>query len=178
MGKSDIYEGIDLNECKYLGRGRNGKVYLLPDEKTVIKICRIEKSCIEEYKVLKAAEGSSYFPKVYGRLGKAMFRQYVGGQKLSVYLRKNKLSKELAVSLIGLIEEFKRLGFRRLDIRGEHIYVQEDERVIVIDPAGQIVRSASYPKSMIKELKRQKCIKKFYQILKEVRPDLYKQWKR
>lgn len=178
MSKLNIYGKIDLNECKYLGRGRNGKVYLLTDGKTVIKICRIEKSCIDEYKVLKAAEGSRYFPKVYERLGKIMFREYVGGEKLPVYLRKNKLSRELAISLIGLIEEFKRLGFRRLDIRGEHIYVQKDESVIVIDPSGQIIRSARYPKSMIKELRRQKCAKRFYEILKEVRPDLYRQWKR
>lgn len=178
MSKFDIYEKIDLNKCRYLGRGRNGKVYLLPDGKTVIKICGIERSCINEYKVLKAAEGSPYFPKIYGRLGRVMFREYVGGEKLPLYLKKNKLSRELAISLIGLIEEFKRLGFRRLDIRGEHIYVQKDESVIVIDPAGQIIRSVRYPKSMIKELRRQKCIKRFYEILKEVRPDLYKQWKR
>lgn len=178
MKKFDMYDKIDLSKCRYLGRGRNGKVYLLPDEKVVIKICNIERSCIEEYRVLKIAEGSSYFPKIYGRYGKMMFREYVGGEKLPIYLRKKNLSRNLAISLIGLIDEFRILGFRRLDIRGEHIYVQNDERVMVIDPAGQMVKSASYPKSMIKELKRQKCIKSFYDILKEERPDLYKRWKR
>ncbi len=178
MKKLDISDNIDLSKCEYLGKGRNGKVYLLPDRKIVIKICSIEQSCIDEYKVLKAAEGSLYFPKVYGRYGKMMFREYIGGEKLSIYLKKKKLSRNLAISLIGLIEEFKRLEFRRLDIRGEHIYVQDDESVRVIDPAGQIVKSASYPKSRLKELRRQRGIKRFYNILKEERPDLYKKWKK
>ena len=178
MNKLDIPSNMDLSKCEYLGRGRNGKVYLLPDKKVVIKICSIEQSCIDEYRVLKAAEGSPYFPKVYGRHGKMIFREYIGGEKLPNYLKREKLSKNLAISLIELIEEFKRLGFRRLDIRGEHIYVQDNESVKVIDPAGQIVKSASYPKSMLKELRRQRCIKRFYNILKEERLDLYKKWKR
>lgn len=178
MNKFDAWDSIDLSKCKYLGRGRNGKVYLLPGGNIIIKICQFESSCIDEYKVLKIAENSPYFPRVYGRYGKVMFREYIGGEKLPIYLKKNRLSRNLAINLIGLIEEFKRLGFRRMDIRGEHIYVQDDERVSVIDPAGQIVKSERYPKSMLKELRRQKCIKSFYNILKQERPDLYKIWRR
>lgn len=178
MSKLDVYNNIDLKESKYLGRGRNGRVYLLPDGKTVIKICSIERSCISEYEVLKAAEGSPYFPRVYERIGKAMLREFVRGETLPIYLRKNKLSRKLALNLIGLIEEFKRLGFRRMDIRGAHIFVQEDESVKVIDPSSQIARQQRYPKSMLKELRRQRCSNSFYTILKQERPDLYKQWKR
>lgn len=172
------YESLyELNKFKYLGHGKNGKVYLMPDGK-VIKVCRIETVCREEYEVLKAAEGSPYFPKVYKIIGKAMIRDYVDGEKLPFYIKKYGLSRILAVNLIKLIEEFKRLGFKRLDIRGEHIYVKEDESIMVIDPASHMTWKEKYPRLMIRELRRQKVSKQFYQILKEERPDLYKKWKR
>lgn len=168
---------IDLSHLEYLGHGKNGRVYLMPNGK-VFKICKAEKTCKQEYEVLKVAEGSRFFPKAYERLGRAMVREYVGGENLKIYIKKHGLSKKLALNLIDLIEEFKRLGFRRLDIRGEHIYILQDETVKVIDPAGQIIKRASYPRSMLKDLRRLKVLNRFYEILREVRPDLYRKWKR
>lgn len=169
-------EYIDLNKCKYLGHGRNGQVYLMPDGK-VIKICKKEETCAEEYEVLKTANGSTFFPRVYEKYGKAIIRDFVQGDNLKVYIKKHGLSRNLAISLINLIEEFRRLGFKRLDIRGQHIYVKKDESVMVIDPSSQKVRDAHYPKRMLDDLRKCKVEKKFYKILKEIRPDLYEQWK-
>lgn len=171
---NNLYE---LDNFKYLGHGKNGKVYLMADGK-VIKICKNEKVCREEYEVLKAAEGSSYFPRVYEMIGKVMIRDFVEGEKLPVYIKKYDLSRNLAINLINLIEEFGRLGFIRLDIRGEHIYVKEDESIMIIDPASHMIWKEKYPRLMIRDLRRQRVSKQFYQILKEERPDLYKKWKR
>lgn len=174
MNYKEVYQ---LDKYKYLGHGKNGKVYLMPDGR-VIKICKLEKVCIAEYEVLKAAKGSPYFPKVYSRNGKAMIRDYVDGEILPSYIRKNGLSKTLAINLMNLIEEFRRLGFKRLDIRGAHIYVQKDESVKVIDPASHKTWQEKYPRLMLKQLRKLKVSKKFYQILREERPDLYRLWKR
>jgi RIO-like serine/threonine protein kinase fused to N-terminal HTH domain len=167
----------ELDKFEYIGHGKNGKVYLMPDGR-VIKICKMEYACRSEYEVLKAAEGSPYFPRVYEKVGKAIIRDYVGGEVLPSYIRKHGLSRTLAINLINLIEEFRRLNFKRLDIRGAHIYVKEDESIMVIDPASQTTWKEHYPKLLLRELRRQKVSKKFYQILREERPDLYKMWKR
>jgi predicted Ser/Thr protein kinase len=169
-------EKYNLDEFEYIGHGRNGRVYLMRDGR-VIKVCKFERTCELEYEVLKAAEGSTYFPRVYERIGKAIIRDYVPGEVLPSYLRKNGLSRTLAINLINLIEEFRRLNFIRLDMRGAHIYVKEDESVMVIDPASQSVKPQPYPKALIKELRRQRVLKEFYRILRQERPDLYKGWK-
>ncbi len=166
---------VDFSKCKYLGQGRNGKVYLRPDGKAV-KICEKEEICTEEYEVLEAAKKSPYFPKVYEKSGNIMVREYVNGENLKVYIKKHGLSKKLALNLIKMIEEFKKLGFKRLDMRGTHIYVLKGEKVMVIDPSMQIIKSVSYPRHMIKDLKKLGVLKKFYSVLKEKRPELYKQW--
>ena len=172
------YENLyELNKFEYIGHGRNGKVYLMRDGR-VIKVCKVEEVCRAEYETLKAAEGSPYFPRVYERIGKAMIRDYVPGEVLPVYIKKNGLSRKLAINLINLIEEFRRLNFKRLDIRGAHIYVKEDESIMVIDPASHTTWQEHYPRLMIKELRRQKVSNKFYKILKEERPDLYKKWRK
>jgi predicted Ser/Thr protein kinase len=167
----------ELDKFEYIGHGRNGKVYLMPDGR-VIKVCKMEYSCRSEYEVLKAAEGSPYFPRVYEKVGKAIIRDYVEGEVLPSYIKKHGLSRTLAINLINLIEEFRRLNFKRLDIRGAHIYVKEDESIMVIDPASQTTWKEHYPKLLLRELRRHKVSKKFYQILREERPDLYKMWKR
>lgn len=174
MLNKELYK---LDEFEYLGHGKNGRVYLMPDGK-VLKVCRVEAVCRAEYDVLKTAEGSPYFPRVYEIDGKYMIRDYVGGEVLPVYLKKNGLSIKLAMNLINLIEEFKRLGFKRLDIRGAHIYVKEDETIMVIDPASHTTWKERYPRLLLRELRRQKVSKQFYKILKKERPDLYRQWKR
>lgn len=173
----DFKELYQLDKCNYLGHGKNGKVYLMPNGK-VVKICKSRRICIEEYEVLKAAEGSHFFPKAYCRIDRAMIRDYVDGEVLLKYIKKNGLSRKLAISLINLIEEFKKLGFIRLDIRGTHIYVQKDKSVMVIDPASHSRWKEKYPRLMLRDLRRLKVLKKFYNILREERPDLYKLWKR
>lgn len=169
-------EYIDLNKCKYLGHGRCGKVYLTPDGRAM-KICNKEEDCNEEYRVLKLAQGSEFFPMVYEKSNNIIIREYIEGENLKKHVKKHGLSKKLAANLISLIEEFKRLGFTRLDMRGQHILVKEDESVMVIDPSAQLRKVEKKPRSMLSDLKKCKAERKFFHILKELRPDLYKKWR-
>lgn len=172
-------ENINLDDCKYLGHGENGKVYLMPNGKA-IKICKNEEVCKEEYEVLKIAKKkkSHYFPKIYKRDGNIMIREYVDGKNLREYIKKNGLSKKLAVNLIKMIEEFKKLGFKRLDMRWAHIYVIKNEKVKVIDPSMQLIKEVKYPRRMLKDLKKLGVQKKFYRVLKKKRPKLYHDWRK
>ena len=68
----EIYEryienfDVNLLDCKVLGKGHNGIVYLLPDGK-VIKVCFDIKSCMKEYFILNKIGNNKYFPREIGR---------------------------------------------------------------------------------------------------------------
>lgn len=168
---------IDLKQCSLIGEGNNGWVYLMPDGR-VIKICREIKSCVKEYYILKKVNGSHHFPRVYEQCGNYMIRDYVGGVCMTKYIKKNGLSKNLAVNLIKLIEEFKRLNFSKLDIRCRDLFVQENDFIMVIDPRSSYTRNVAYPRHMMKGLKRLGVLDTFMKVLKEENPGLYKNWRK
>lgn len=176
MGKKgpEVFD-VDLMQCTLLGEGNNGWVYLMPDGKA-IKICKELKSCLKEYYILKNAETSKHFPKVYEQSGNYMIRDFVGGTCADKYIKRNGLSRRLAVNMINLIEEFERLKFTKLDIRCRDLFVQKDESIMVIDPKSSYTRNVKYPRHMMKGLKKLGVLDKFLKILKEEKPALYKKW--
>jgi len=172
---SKKYFEIDLKKCKLLGEGCEGKVYLTP-EGYALKIFKNKKKCKQEYYLLKKVEGSKYFPKVIEIEDNYMLREYVGGKSLEDYLKKNKLSEKLAVNLIELIEEFQRLGFKRLDMAPRHIFVQHGERIKVIDPRKCFTKRIKFPYILLKYLEKEKKLEKFITILIKERPKLAEEW--
>lgn len=181
MDKSDINElyndnfGINLKDCKLLGEGNHGKVYLLTEDR-VIKICRDSKSCIFESFILNRVNGNKFFPRIYDFDEHYIVRDYVGGINLRQYIKRNGLSRSLAIKIIELIEEFESLGFCKLDIRCRDIMVQDDGSLMVIDPKGSFTRRIPYPRHLMKGLKKLGVLENFLHIVWEERPDLYKIW--
>ncbi|KPU43609.1 hypothetical protein OXPF_30500 [Oxobacter pfennigii] len=166
---------IDLRECKFLGEGHNGIVYLLPDGK-IIKIFKKIKNCESEYSILEAVRGSKYFPKVYGSMGNYIIRDYVGGECLKDYIKRNGLDKKVAKNLINLIEEFKKLNFKKLDIRCKDIYVQKDKSLMVIDPKYSFTREKSFPKHLSKGLSKLGVLGDFLEVVRIEKPQVYEEW--
>lgn len=167
--------GLNLSGCKFLGEGHHGKVFLREDGK-VVKICTTAESCKNEYAILKKVDGTKYFPKAYEYNNIYMVRDYVGGQCMKEYIKKNGLSKKLALNVIDLLEEFERLNFTKIDIRCKDIFVQKDESVMVIDPKGCYSRKKNYPSHLMKGLKKARYLEKFLKVLKEEKPILYEKW--
>lgn len=166
---------LDLSKYKFLGKGHNGSVYLMPDGK-VVKICIKPKSCLKEYLILKKVKGSTYFPAAYFLCGNLMIRDYVAGENLKKYIKRRGLSHETALELIKMLEEFKRLGFKKKDIRCKDIYIQKDGRLMIIDPKGSLWREVNYPRHLCKGLEKLSVLNYFLTVLKEERPKLYKDW--
>jgi RIO-like serine/threonine protein kinase len=166
---------VNLLDCKFLGRGHNGAVYLLPEGK-VIKICFDERSCKKEYDILQRIKENKYFPKVYGMCGNYMVRDYVSGEILTHYIKKHGLERELAVKIIELLEEFRRLGFKKMDIRCKDIMVQEDRSLKVIDPKKCYSKERDFPRHLSKGLNKLGVLEDFLEVVKEKRPNVHKKW--
>lgn len=171
----DINEGPDLMFCKYIGEGHNGKIYRMTDGR-IIKIYKDFKAGRKEYSILMSLNGNPHFPKVYECGFNYMIRDYVDGQCLKDYIRKNGIDKVLAMSIINLMEEFKTLNFSKVDIRCKDIFVQNNGNLMVIDPKSTYTRERHYPHKLMKGLSNVNALDTFIQVLKKERPDLYKRW--
>lgn len=164
-----------IKKSDYLGRGNNGVVYLLPDGK-IIKIFNSPKVCKSEYETLVKSRKSEYFPKAYEHGNFYIIRDYVGGVRLDKYLRRNHINRKLTEHIIGLYKDFKKLGYRKLDIRCKDLYVQEDYSIKVIDPKNQYDEKVSYPRHLMRGMEKRGRLEEFLHFLKDVDYKLYESW--
>lgn len=168
---------VNLLDCKFLGKGHNGVVYMLPEGK-VIKICFEAKSCEKEYYILNKVNNNKYFPKVYGMSGNYMVRDYVDGISLKEYIKHNGLNRELCIKIIELFQEFKKLKFSKEDIRCKDIMVQGDGSLMVIDPKKFYSKERDFPRHLAKGLYKLGALNFFISVVKEEKPKLYDQWRK
>lgn len=175
--KERYFKNFDINllDCTFLGKGHNGAVYLLPEGK-VIKICYDFESCRKEYSILKKIGRSKYFPRVYGMMGNYMIRDYVDGITLKKYIKQNGLDRELAIKLMKLLEEFRRLGFKKIDIRCKDIMVQPDGNLKVIDPKKFYSKDRDFPRHLSKGLYKLGVLDSFMDMVEEEKPKLFRKW--
>ncbi len=170
------YLGINLKDCQFIGKGTQGSVYLLPDKKRVIKVYNSVKSCKGETDILLRVQHNPHFAKIYSYSDKCMIREYIGGICIKEYIKKYGFSKNLAINIVKLVESFKADGFKRLDIRFAHIFVQSDETIRVIDPRKVFEKNISYPRSMFQSLQKLGFFSEFMKIVKQEYPMLYEEW--
>lgn len=171
------YSGFDVDKLKLLGQGHEGKVYLLPDSK-VIKVFHNSDSCKRQIDILENVSCSRFFPAVYDYDDYSIVMEFVYGSTLSYYFKKNNIDMHISLELVELIEEFKRLGFTKLDARLGHIYLQQDETIKVIDPRGCYTLVRPYPSSMLRGLKERNVLSDFFACIKPFYPDYYRYWSR
>lgn len=166
---------LDIKECKLLGKGDEGSVYLTP-EGFALKIFSKKKNAEDETEILEKAKDSRFFPKVIFLADNMMLREYVPGENLYEFLNNNGLSYNLSVEIIELIEDFKRLKFKRLNIRNDHIFVNENEKIQVIDPRKTYIKETPYPKDIISILNKLNLFDDFLKNLIKYKPVLLKYW--
>lgn len=129
-----------------------------------------------EYDILKKVEKSSYFPRVIEFKEKYMLREYVGGVLLKEYVKINGISNTLLINLIQLIEEFRELGFWRINYNTKHIYVQSDESLQVIDPRKCYSMKAPQPTKILKLIDKYNETDRFMKALISYKPQLAVEW--
>ena len=99
---------LDIKKCKFIGKGHEGRVYLTP-EGFALKIFYKSKNANDEVEILEKVKNSRFFPNVLFIADKMVLREYISGENLGSYLYKHGLSYNIAVEIIELVEEFKKL---------------------------------------------------------------------
>lgn len=174
--RHNYYCGIDITNLTLIGEGRQGKVYLLPNDR-VIKVFKRKESCEDQLFILQQAYKSNFFTRVYSYDDYSIIIDFVQGVPLNIYLQSNSLSKRLSLELVKLINTFKKMGFTRLDIRICHIFVQADESIKIIDPRGNFRIIEPYPRLMIKGLKKYNASDDFFKLIQPEYKELCLSWK-
>lgn len=165
----------DLKECKFLGEGHNGAVYMLPNG-DAIKISYTRKAFISEYQILQKVNGNKYFPQIREIGADYMIRECVEGELLSAYIKKNGMKKALAINIIDMLKEFNRLKFKKIDIRCRDLFVQEDGNLRIIDPKKCFSKKRSYPRHLSKGLYKLGVLNYFLEVLQEYDLVLFEKW--
>lgn len=166
---------LDIKKCKFLGKGKEGSVYLTP-EGYALKVFHNKKKAEDETDILEKVSGSRFFPTVLFIANNMVLRDYVEGNNLYEYINKNGLSYNLSVEIVELIEEFKHFNFKRLDIRNAHIFVNKNEKIQIIDPRKVFEKNIPYPKEIIKILVNLNVFDKFLEYLLDYNQKLIKYW--
>ncbi|WP_125152917.1 protein kinase [Clostridium rectalis] len=164
-----------LKTAEVLGSGHNGIVYSLPNKK-VIKIFKEKQVCDKEYSILKKTGKSKYFPKTYEQGDYYIVRDYVGGERLDHYIKRRGFRKEIGVSIIKLMKEFKRLKFKKIDIRCKDLYIDSNFKIMVIDPKNNYSKNVIYPRHLMKGLNNLGVLNEFLEVVYEEYNEVYELW--
>lgn len=166
---------IKLNDCEILGSGCEGSVYLTP-EGYALKVFNSIKSAESEANILKNTEDSRFFPKLLLKVSNIVIRECVHGETLYEYLKEHGLSFKVSKELIDLIEDLKILKFKRINIRNAHIFVNNKENIMVIDPRKSYDKVTPYPKDIIKVLLKLNLFDDFIKHVVDYKPELLPYW--
>ena len=165
-----------IRSSDFLGKGNNGVVYRIDTHK-IIKIFNDEEVCKTEYEILKASMHCAPFPKVFDYGDYFIIREFVDGVRLDKYLNHNPLNQKLVISLVDLINNFKELGYKKLDIRCKDLYVQGDFSIKVIDPKDNFDRYMPFPRHLMKGILKRNSIGEFFYYLQKIDNSLYESWR-
>ena len=164
---------------KLIGKGAQGAVFKLAHNRCV-KVYPIKGDKLLEEKVLRTAQGSPVFPKIYEAGENYIVMEYIKGRNLKKYLKKKKeLPDWVCANLLFILHEYKRLHLSRRDARLRHIIVCEKEKTLkVIDHVNTNKVVKEHPLHMLNGLKRLGFCHSFLQYVKQTDKKLYKEWKK
>lgn len=167
-------EGL-FREAEFLGQGNNGIVYKVPENK-VIKVFYEEKVWYDEAYILTRTKRSAFFPKLYEKGRFYIVREMVEGIQLDKYIKKNGLNFELTKNIYEMLEEFKRLKFKKIDSRCKDIYVSNDLKIKLIDPKKYYRRNIEFPRHLMKGFLKLEVLNDFYIYMKQINEEKTREW--
>ena len=166
---------LEIQNCTFLGSGTEGSVYLT-EEGYALKCFKDLNAAKSEEEILNIAKDSVFFPNTILRVSNILIREYVAGENLYEYMSKNGLPYSLSIEIIELIEDLKRLNFKKLNVRNSHTFVTSSGKIRVIDPRKPFTTNMPYPKDIIKMLLKLHLYDKFLKDVIRYKPKLLSYW--
>lgn len=120
-----LYGYINTNQLQLLGKGTQGRVYKIDEEKC-IKVFKRKNYCENEVFTLLISQNDSHFPKLYSYGDNYIIRELIKGIELDKYLLNNSLTPILSNKILELYDAMYRIGFSRLDTALFHIFITDD----------------------------------------------------
>lgn len=167
---------IDKNNLTPIGEGAQGRVYRI-DSSRCIKIYKKEKYRRRELECLQRGAGDPLFPTVHEWGSEYLIREYIDGIPLIEYLRKHPLTEEISQQILSVFHTLERLQFRRLDVRLDHLIINKDARIRLIDPTNLMHMRESHPKRILAGLRSLGMDREFLQFVRKVEPKLADAWR-
>lgn len=171
-----LYGDININQLQLLGKGTQGKVYKIDEEKC-IKVFKRKNYCENEVFTLLISQNDSHFPKLYSYGDNYIIRELIKGIDLDKYLLNNSLTPALSNKILELYDAMYRVGFSRLDTELFHIFITDNEDIKLIDTARAMSKNVVYPTLIINALNDLGYKNQFLSYVKIVRPDILKKWR-
>lgn len=141
-----------------IGEGAFGKIFKVRDSIGAIKAIKISKntsSITREYYIMDKLKSLPSIPKVYdyddweieGRIYHFIVMDYIRGDNLKEYARKNKLSLKIifdvGLKIANFLEDVYKLGFKYTDMKLENILLVNDDCIYFIDFGGVVEKNKS-----------------------------------
>ncbi|WHZ05280.1 hypothetical protein QNH48_11940 [Neobacillus sp. YX16] len=135
-----------------------------------------EEKAEKEFQALQMGAERGITPIVYERRGTYVVMESIQAPTIADYLKNNPLTIELIQKLLGLLDDFKAIGFTRLDHDPAFIFLMPDGSLKVVNlHRHNKLPPKQFPQRMIKGMGNQVTV--FLQYVKEFEPTLYNTWK-
>lgn len=170
-----LYDKIEKKNLEFLGRGTQGSVYKIDNEKC-IKIFKKRSSCKDELHSLLISQSNSCFPRLYSYGENYIVREYIKGIPLDEYLSSNPINDVICHKIIELYLAMRYVGFERLDSALFHIFILSSGELKLIDTAKAMKKKYLYPHIILQGLFELNCKDYFLYFVKENYSDIYVAW--
>jgi predicted Ser/Thr protein kinase len=167
------------NQTSYplIGKGKQGAVFKISLDRCV-KIFAEKERCLNESKVLISAQEAHIVPTVYEVGTNYIVMEYIDAPTLEQYFEaKGFIPEFITMKILFLFKEMKRLNFTRLDAKLRHIFLTNQEELIVIDHANSFLKIDSVPRELFKDLNKFGLSSAFLEQVKIIDPESYLQWR-
>ncbi len=177
-GKQGAIKSEDLISYKLIGRGADGSVFQLTEDRCVKVFGNLQTKALE-LNALQVGQPSTVIPRLYEDGPNYIVMEYVEGISLPQYLKKEKqLPEPIVVKILAMLAELNKVGFDRCDTEVRHILFNENMDIRVIDLKRAFGSVRSTPTKLLKGLKKKGYLEEFLKHVNNLDPGLYKEWKR
>jgi hypothetical protein len=128
----------------------------------------------EEVQAYQLGDKLGLTPKIYGWSPTYVVMEHIQAPTVAEYLANYPITKELTQSLLQLLEDFKAVGYKRMDHSLESIYLLPHGSLKITNVRHKFTSGNALPKRLIKGMGNQ--VDAFLAFVKEINPTLFAQW--